>query len=72
MNKKIALFVAYAFVLGQVFTPAIANAQSDNTSNAKVVVSDDLQAQRAGKSSQETSCVYQKQTGRKEGRGCSG
>ena len=42
MNKKIALFVAYAFVLGQVFTPAIANAQSDNTSNAKVVVSDDL------------------------------
>ena len=58
MNRKIALFVAYAFVLGQVFTPAIANAQSDETSNAKVVVSDDLQAQRAGRSSQETS-LYQ-------------
>lgn len=57
MNKKIALFVAYVFVLGQVFVPAVANAQ-DNTPNAKVVVSNDLQAQRASKSSQETS-LYQ-------------
>ncbi len=53
MNKKIALFVAYVFVFGLV-APVVANAQ-DNTSDAKVVLSNDLQAQRAGKSSQETS-----------------
>lgn len=57
MNKKIALLMAYVFVIGQVFAPVAANAQT-KTSSAKVVVSDDLQAQRAGKSSQETS-LYQ-------------
>ncbi len=57
MNKKIALFVAYVFVFGQVLAPVAANAQ-DNTSDAKVVVSNDLQAQKANKSSQETS-LYQ-------------
>ena len=57
MNKKISLLMAYVFVIGQVFAPVAANAQT-NTASAKVVVSDDLQAQRAGKSSQETS-LYQ-------------
>ena len=54
MNNKIALLVAYAFVFGQIFAPAVANAQ-DTTSNVKVAVSNDLQAQNASKSSQEAS-----------------
>lgn len=53
MNKKIALLMAYVFVCGQVFAP-VAFAQT-NTSGAKVVVSDDLQAQRASRSGQESS-----------------
>ena len=58
MNKKIALFMAYAFAFGQVFAPALASAQGNDTSNANVVMSNDLQAQSAGRSSQETS-LYQ-------------
>ncbi len=58
MNKKIALLMAYVFVIGQVFAPVAVNAQTNSSGSAKVVVSDDLQAAKAGKSSQETS-LYQ-------------
>lgn len=56
MNKKIALLMAYVFVIGQVFAPVAVNAQTNSSGSAKVVVSDDLQAAKAGKS--ETS-LYQ-------------
>ncbi len=58
MNKKIALLMAYVFVVGQIFAPVAVNAQTNTSGSAKVVVSDDLQAQNAGKSSQEAS-LYQ-------------
>ena len=58
MNKKIALLVACVFVTGQLFAPIAANAQNNTSSQAKVVVSNDLQAANAGKSAQETS-LYQ-------------
>ena len=58
MNKKIAQLMAFVFVAGQILAPLAANAQANTSGAAKVVVSDDLQAQRAGKSSQETS-LYQ-------------
>ena len=54
MNKKIALLMACVFAAGQIFAPLAVNAQETSTS-AKVVVSDDLQAQRAGRSGQEAS-----------------
>lgn len=54
MNKKIALLMAYVFVCGQVFAP-VAFAQTNTSGAAKVVVSDDLQAQRASRSGQESS-----------------
>lgn len=55
MNNKIALLVAYVFVVGQVFAPVAANAQNNTYDTAKVVVSDDLQGQKTSKSGQETS-----------------
>ena len=58
MNRKIALLVAYVFVGGQIFAPIAANAQNNASSQTQVVVSNDLQAQNAGRSGQETS-LYQ-------------
>ena len=55
MNKKIAQLMAFVFVAGQILAPLAANAQANTSGSAKVVVSDDLQAQRAGKSGQESS-----------------
>jgi len=54
MNKKIALLMAYVFVCGQVFAP-VAFAQTNTSGAAKVVVADDLQAQKASRSGQESS-----------------
>lgn len=50
MNKKIAQLMALVFVAGQIFAPLAANAQANTSDATKVVVADDLQAQRSGKS----------------------